>query len=314
MRGEIIKITPLKTLNSFILVFTLALVVGCKSGEDADDREAGRDVGAVDTLKKRGYAPVNGLRMYYEIHGTLNDRNPPLVLLHGGGSTIDTSFGKVLRSFARTRQVIAFEQQGHGHTADIADRPFTFEQSADDTAALLQHLNIGQADFFGYSNGGSIALQIAIRHPDLARKLVVASAMFEREGLYPQFWESMQRATLEDMPPELRDAYLRVAPNPQDFTAFFSKSLRRMLEFKDWPPEDIQSIESPTLVIVGDADIVRPEHAVRIFRLLPNSRLAVLPGTDHMTLMERSDWLVTMIEAFLDAPMPEPRRMKITNE
>jgi len=307
-------ITRINTLNTFIVIFTLALVVGCKSGEEADDGQAGRDVGAVDTLKKRGYAPVNGLKMYYEIHGTPSDHNPPLVLLHGGGSTIDTSFGKVLRSFAKTRQVIAFEQQGHGHTADIADRPFTFEQSADDTAALLQHLNIEQADFFGYSNGGSIVLQIAIRHPRIVRKLVVASAMFERDGLYPEFWESMQRATPEDMPPELRDAYLSVAPNRQDFPTFFAKSLKRMREFKDWPPEDIQSIEAPTLIIVGDADFVRPEHAVRMFRLLPYSRLAVLPGTDHMTLVERSDWLVTMVEAFLDAPMPEPRQMKSTIE
>ncbi|MEW6144249.1 MAG: alpha/beta hydrolase [Thermodesulfobacteriota bacterium] len=300
-------ITGLKTLNTFILILTLALVVGCKSGEEADD-------GAVDTLKKRGYAPVNGLKMYYEVHGASNGRNPPLVLLHGGGSTIDTSFGEVLRSFARTRQVIAFEQQGHGHTADIADRPFTFEQSADDAATLLQHFNIDRADFFGYSNGGSIALQVAIRHPEIVRKLVVASAIFERDGLYPQFWESMQRATPEDMPPELRDAYLRVAPNPQDFPAFFAKCVKRMLEFKDWPPQDIQSIDAPTLVIVGDADVVRPEHAVRMFRLLPNSQLAVLPGTDHMALVERSDWLVTMVEAFLDAPMPSPRHMKITNE
>ena len=257
-----------------------------------------------------GYAPVNGLKMYYEIHGTANGNNPPLVLLHGGGSTIDTSFGKVLRSFAETRQVIAFEQQGHGHTADI-DRPFSFEQSADDTAALLRHLKIGNADFFGYSNGGNITLQIAIRHPGLVRKLVVASAMFKRDGLPPEFWESMKHATLESMPVELKDAYIKVAPHPEQLLTFHDKSVRRMLEFKDWRPEDIQRIGAPTMVMIGDGDIVRPEHAVEMFRLLPHAQLAVLPGTDHMTLVNRANWQVSMIEAFLDAPMAKQKLWRL---
>lgn len=253
-----------------------------------------------------GYAPVNCLKMYYEIHGTANDKNLPLVLLHGGGSTIETSFGKTLPSFAKTRQVIAFEQQGHGRTADV-DRPFGFEQSADDAAALLQYLKIERADFFGYSNGGSIALQIAIRHPNLVRKLVVAAAMFKRDGLYPEFWEMMKHATPEGMPAELREAYLKVAPHPENFRSFSDKGVKRMLEFKDWRPEDIQAIAAPTLIMIGDADIVRPEHAVEMFRLLPHANLAVLPLTDHMTLVKRADWQVSMIEAFLDAPMPEQK-------
>jgi pimeloyl-ACP methyl ester carboxylesterase len=146
----------------------------------------------------RGYAPVNGLKMYYELHGVDGGKNPPLVLLHGGGSTIDTTFGKVLPSLAKSRQVVAFEQQGHGRTGDMADRPFSFEQSADDTVALMDHLKIEKADLFGFSNGGNIALQIAIRHPNRVRKLVVASAMFKRDGLYPEVWEFMKRSTLED--------------------------------------------------------------------------------------------------------------------
>jgi pimeloyl-ACP methyl ester carboxylesterase len=254
-----------------------------------------------------GYAPVNGLKMYYEVYGTNNGKIPPLVLLHGGGSTIETSFGKVLPALAKTRQVIAFEQQGHGHTADIVDRPFTFEQSADDTAGLLRHLNIGKADIFGYSNGGHIALQMAISHPDLVRKLVVESAMFQRDGCDPGFWKSFEHAKLDDMPPELREAYLGVAPHPEDLPTFFAKSVQRMLNFKGWTPEDLQSINAPTLVLIGDRDIVRPEHAVLMFRLLPNAQLAVLPGTDHMTIVNRSDWLVSMIESFLDSPMPTTR-------
>ncbi|PWB63763.1 MAG: alpha/beta hydrolase [Deltaproteobacteria bacterium] len=254
---------------------------------------------------KSGYAPVNGLKMYYEIYGAPNGRTPPLVLLHGGGSTIETSFGNVLPTFEKTRRVIVFEQQGHGRTADIADRPFSFEQSADDAAALLRHLKIERADFFGYSNGGSIALQIAIRHPALVRKLVVASAMFKRDGLYPEFWESMKHASLGNMPAELREAYLKAAPHPEQLQTFHDKSVRRMLEFKDMRDEDIRSIAAPTLVMVGDADVVRPEHAMEMFRLLSHAQLAVLPGTDHMAIVKRTDWEVSMIEGFLDAPMPK---------
>jgi uncharacterized protein YndB with AHSA1/START domain len=142
---------------------------------------------AADTVKS-GYAPVNGLNMYYEIRGA----GRPLVLLYGGGSTIDTSFGGVLDDFAKTRQVIAFDQQGHGRTADV-DRPFNFEQSADDTEALLRYLGVERADFYGYSNGGSIALQVAIRHPGLARKIVAAAVMINHDGANPEFWESMKQ-------------------------------------------------------------------------------------------------------------------------
>jgi pimeloyl-ACP methyl ester carboxylesterase len=265
-------------------------------------------VAAEDAPRVRsGYAPVNGLKMYYEIHGVVRGNEPPLVLLHGGGSTIGTSFGKVLPALARTRQVIAFEQQGHGRTADIVDRPFTFEQSADDTAGLLRHLGIGKADVCGYSNGGHIALQMAIRHPALVRKLVVESAMFHRDGSDPGFWSSFEHAKLDEMPMELREAYIGVAPRPDDLRTFFDKSVRRMLNFKGWTPEEIRSITAPTLVLIGDRDIVRPEHAVLMFRLLPSAQLAVLPGTDHMTIVNRSDWLVSMIGAFLDSPMPPAR-------
>lgn len=249
-----------------------------------------------------GYAPINGLRIYYEIHGVANPAHPPLVLLHGGGDTIKTSFGDVLSALARDRQVVAFEQQGYGHTADIADRPFSFEQSADDTAALLEYLHIGQADLFGFSNGGTIALQVAIRSPRVVRKLVVASGFFSRDGGYPWFWDGMVNAQLENMPKELKDAYLEVAPNPENLQVFFDKSVQRMRNFKDIPADAIRSIAAPTLVIVGDADVMRPEHAVETFRLLPHAQLAVLPGTDHLKMMTRTVWLVPMVGEFLDAP------------
>ena len=283
----------------------------------------------------RGYAPVNGLKMYYEIHGVADGKNPPLVLLHGGGSTIDTTFGKVLPSLAKTRLVIAFEQQGHGHTADIVDRPFSFEQSADDTVTLLQHLEIERADFFGFSNGGNIALQIAIRNPNRVRKMVVASAMFKRDGLYPEIWEFMKRSTLEAMPKELKEAYRKVSPHPEQLPTFHDKSAKRMLEFRDWPPEDIESIEAPTLLMIGDADSVRPEHAVEMFRLLRHAQLAVLPGghgacigevtaatirdsqvrfgvADSSSESKLPEMVIAMIEEYLDAPMPETKPSKLT--
>jgi pimeloyl-ACP methyl ester carboxylesterase len=243
------------------------------------------------------YASVNGLRMYYEIHGPAD--GTPLVLLHGGGSTIEATFGPVLPRFAKTHRVIAFEQQGHGHTADIADRPFTFEQSADDAAALLQHLGITKADFFGYSNGGSIAMQIAVRHPKLVRKLVVESAMYRFDGLIPGLREALKNAKPEDMPKELRDAYLAVAPHPEELARFSAKCAQRMVDFQDWGADTLRGIDAPVLILIGDTDVVRPEHAVEMYRLFSHAQLAILPGTDHMTIVKRADWQVSMIEAFL---------------
>src|SRR2546425_12813152 len=224
------RIKPMGTINKPVLTMLVAtaLVAGGALRGDSGGRPPSQTNKSAHSARSRsgnktneaiksGYAPVDGLQIYYEIRGAANGQNPPLVLLHGGGSTIDTSFGGVLASFAKTRQVIAFEQQGQGHTADV------------DTAALLRYLKIQRADFFGYSNGGSIALQMAIRPPELVRKLVVASAMFKRDGLNPEFWESMEHATPESMPAELRDAYLRVAPHPEQLRTFHDKSVKRML-------------------------------------------------------------------------------------
>jgi pimeloyl-ACP methyl ester carboxylesterase len=285
-----ISIEVLSTLTGAALL--LAMAAGNASAENTNN-------------PTRGYAPVNGLKLYYEIHGRADAQTPPLVLLHGGGSTIETSFGSVLATLAKTRQVIAFEQQGHGHTADVPERPFTFEQSADDTAALLGHLKIEKADLWGYSNGGSIAMQTAIRHPKLVRKLVIASAMYTRAGMPAGFWESMKHASLDRMPKELKKAYLAVAPRPEDLQSFHDKCAARMAEFQDWPASSLKSIAAPALVLTGDADVVLPEHAVEMYRLLPHAQLAILPGTDHAMLVKRAAWQVSMVEAFLDAPLPK---------
>ncbi len=252
---------------------------------------------------QRGYAPVNGLQLYYEIHGKPAKDGAPLVLLHGGGSNIETSFGKLLPLLSRTRQVIAFDQQGHGRTADV-DRPFSFAQSADDAVALLEHLHVAKADFLGYSNGGQIALEIALRHPEVVRSLIVQSAFFSRDGTDPGFWQGFDHAKLDDMPAELKKAYLATAPHPEQLPSFFAKSVQRMREFKGWTPAQIQSIRAPTLLLLGDRDIVRVEHAAQMQHLLPDARLAVLPATDHMAMPERAADVARIVGEFLSRSVP----------
>ena len=263
-----------------------------------------------------GYAPVNGLEMYYEIHGT----GEPLALLHGAYMTVD-AMGPLVPGLAETRQVIAVELQGHGRTADV-DRPITYEGMADDTAALLRHLGIEGSDVFGFSMGGAVALQLAVRHPALVRKLVVASASYTSDGMQPELHEMVPNITPEMFAGSpIEAAYLEVAPNPEDFPKLVEKLKRLDMTPFAWPAEDIRGIEAPAMVVVGDADAIGLEHAVELFRLLgggamgdlaglPKSRLAVLPGTAHFIppgsgVLDRADWLLDMVPAFLDEPMPE---------
>lgn len=247
------------------------------------------------------YAPINGLQLYFEIHGAPNCSVPPLVLLHGGGDTIETSFGHLIPGLASHRQVIAFEQQGFGHTADIEERPFSFEQSADDTATLLKYLGVEKVDLFGFSNGGTIAYQVALRHPHLVRKIVSAAGFFNHNGSYPEFWEGFSKVQLKDMPQFLQDAYRKTSPHPEKLQSFFDKCVERMRNFQDIPEEVMRGISAPTLVVCGDVDVMRPEHAVETFRILPKAQLAILPGTDHMQLMTRAEYLVPMVQTFLDS-------------
>jgi pimeloyl-ACP methyl ester carboxylesterase len=219
----------------------------------------------------------------------------------------------VLPGLAETRQVIGVELQGHGHTADI-DRPMSIEAFADDVVALLDHLGVSQADYFGYSTGAAVALQVAIRHPETVRKLVLASIAYRLDGIQPGLMEG-----LGEMSPEMmhgspwHEEYLRIAPRPEDFPKLFAKKTAMDKQIKDIPEETIAEIEAPVLVIAGDADLVQPEHAAKMFRLvgggrfgdtpagLPNSQLAILPGTSHVSLVDRADLLLPIIPAFLDA-------------
>ena len=251
-----------------------------------------------------GYALVNGLNMYYEIHG----EGVPLVLIHGGGSTIETSFGKILPWLAKHYKVIAVELQAHGHTND-RDSGVSFEQDADDVAALLAALNIARADLFCFSNGGTTALQVAIRHPQLVSKLVLGSALTKRNGVPPQFWEFMQQASLDNMPPLLKEAYKEVAPGSNGLQLMHDRDAKRMQHFKDIPDEKIKAVTAPALIIIGDKDVITPEHALEMHRLLANSQLAVIPGGHGEYMGEITTWkpgagevnfTTAMIERFLD--------------
>ena len=267
---------------------------------------------------KGNYAEVNGLNMYYESHGT----GQPLVVLHGAYMTID-AMGEIVSALAETQQVITVELQGHGRTADI-DRRLSYELMADDIAALLRHLVIEEADVFGYSMGGGVAFQVAIRHPEVVRKLVVASASYTSDGMHPELLEMIASLTPEAFAGSpIEEAYLRTAPNPDDFPTLVAKLKQLDMEPFAWPPEDIRGIAAPTLLIIGDSDAIRLEHAVELFRLLgggvmgdlaglPKAQLAVLPGTTHFVppgsaVLDRVDWLLSMIPPFLDAPTPEGR-------
>jgi pimeloyl-ACP methyl ester carboxylesterase len=254
------------------------------------------------------YASVNGLELYYEVHGD----GAPLVLLHGAMGTIDSCFAALLPGLAARRQVIAVELQGHGHTADI-DRALSYRDMAEDVADLIGMLGHAPVDVVGYSMGGAVGLELAMRHPDRLTRLVFAGgATYRRDGLHDEMLGDMSDATDGLDGSIWHQAYVRVAPRPDDWPRLVTKVME-LDRFEGWTAEQIEAITQPVLVIVGDSDIVRPEHAVELFRLLgggvvgdivglPRSRLAMLPGTSHVGMLERVEWLQSMITDFLDPP------------
>ncbi len=261
-----------------------------------------------DSVVKSGYAPVNGLMMYYQIRGVGN----PLIILHGGlGST--EMFGAELPQLARHHQVIAVDLQGHGRTADI-DRPLRFESMADDIAELMKYLGLHKADVTGYSLGGGVALQTIIRHPGLAKKLVVVSAPFSRDGWLDEHRTGMARmgTVVEEMKKTpIYESYARIAPRPEDFSVLLKKLSELLTREYDWSI-DVTKIAIPVLLAYGDADGVRLDHVVKFFALLggglkdggwdgsgrPISRLAILPGLTHYTIFSDPAFTATA-ERFL---------------
>jgi pimeloyl-ACP methyl ester carboxylesterase len=259
-----------------------------------------------------GYAPVNGLEMYFEIHG----EGPPLVLLHGAFGGI-FAWGPILEELATTHRVIAVELQGHGHTADI-DRPLSFAQLADDGVALMAHLGFEAADIVGYSMGANTALQIAMRHPERVRKLITISPNYRSDGEYEAVREGISALTPEFLAgTPIEQAYVAVAPDPTNFPVLVDKVKALVGTEYAWPEADLEAITAPTQILIGDSDTVRPEHAIELFRLvgggvpgdmtgLPIAQLAILPSTTHASIVsEHTEVPLAMMAAFLDAPMPD---------
>jgi pimeloyl-ACP methyl ester carboxylesterase len=256
-----------------------------------------------------GYALVNGLKMYYEIHG----KGQPVVLLHGSFMTL-TNFNwpQMIAALSKSRQVIAVEMQGHGRTADIT-RDFSYDNLADDIAAMLDYLEIGKADVVGYSMGASVAMNLAIRHPDKVRKVVSISGVFRANGWVQEVLDAYPHFTAEAFkgsPIEVE--YRKLSPTPNEFANFVKRAISMDLKPYDLGAEKLKATPAPMFFIHGDADGVRLDHIVEMFRLKGGeimgdmrprsaSRLAVLPDTTHVTLMQKIDVIVPLIDDFLDA-------------
>lgn len=292
--------------TAVFLTVSLAATVGLAQGQSKGT--------GMNRAAEGNYAEVNGLSLYYEVHG----KGDPLILLHGGlGAT--GMFGEVASLLAEGRQVIAVDLQGHGRTTDI-DRPLSYEAMADDIAALIKKLDLGRADVMGYSLGGGVAQQTAIRHPEAVRKLVLVSTTFRRDGWYPELLAGqaqMGTASAEaTRGTSLYQVYADLAPRPQDWPVLHTKLQDLLTRDYDWSKE-VAAIKAPTLLVFGDGDAVRTAHAVRFFELLGGgqhdggfdgsgmsaSRLAILPGVTHYTIFALPE-LAATATTFLDASMP----------
>tara|TARA_R110000737_G_scaffold327311_1_gene341484 strand:+ start:4718 stop:5623 length:906 start_codon:yes stop_codon:yes gene_type:complete len=267
--------TMMKNLSQSIMLtlgVAVALLASCSTNNN-ESMESKTELPEKVTSFESGYSDVNGLKMYYEIHG----EGDPLVLIHGGGSTIQTTFGNIIPELAKNNKLIAVELQAHGHTSD-RDSPETFEQDADDVVTLLQNMGIVKASFFGFSNGGNTTMQIGIRHPEIVNKLIIASAFFKREGMFPGFFDGMEHASIDNMPADLKEAFWAINPDSTKLLAMFNHDKNRMLGFQDWDEALLQSIQVPSLIINGDQDVVQNTHAALMAATIPNARLMILPG------------------------------------
>lgn len=268
----------------------------------------------VPAAPETGYAPVNGLQMYYELHGA---GGTPLLLLHGGLFDIEQQFGALIPGLSEGRRVIATDFQGHGRTNDI-DRPLNTRDLAADVVGLLDHLDVRKVDVFGFSVGGAVALHVAVNHPELVRKLIVSSVSFRPDGDRGGNAEAVAAMTVDMIagtPMEQR--YLAVSPHPD--LAHLQGLLDKLGGYDagtgGWSDKEIRGIAAPTLITVGDCDMVKLEHAVRFLQLrggdvngdfdgVPASQLAVFPGTTHFFGLSRTGLVLDVVTTFLDAPRP----------
>jgi len=265
----------------------------------------------VDPIKT-GYAPVDGLKLYYEIYGT----GRPLVLLHGGAGSLDM-FSQIVPELSRNREVIAVDLQAHGRTADI-NRPLTYQMMAEDVAALITFLGFRQVDVMGYSLGGEVALRTAIQHPQQVSRLVLVSTAFSRSGWYPEILDAEAHSgpeVAEQMKQTpMYQLYVRTAPKPENWPILLGKLRDLLTQDYDWSDE-VRRLQTPTLLIFGDADAIQTAHAVKFFELLgggqrdggwdgsgiSRTRLAILPGLTHYTVFASASIVPTAVQ-FLDAP------------
>ncbi len=255
--------------------------------------------GSIMTAATSGYADVNGLHLYYELHGS----GRPLVLLHGGMLTIDLSFGDLIPLLVDKHQVIAVELQGHGRTADI-DREITPANSASDVVALLDHLGIDRADVLGHSMGAATAMALAVSHPDRVGSIVPVSVTVRPDGMHPDFGDPERMATSTRMPTQqdfeaFTQAYQRLSPHPEHFDEFLAAQSSSNADLVGWSDAQLAGITTPVLIVLGDHDFMTVAHGGLMLDLIPNSQLAVLPNTTHMQATHRVDLLVPILAAFL---------------
>jgi pimeloyl-ACP methyl ester carboxylesterase len=312
------RVETLERLNQHIItslsVAIVVMVVAACQPQTKDGRNASmkpKESVASQSIKpaESGYADVNGLKMYYEVYG----EGKPIVLLHGSYMSIPLNWSHIIPLLAKDRKVIVTELQGHGRTRDIA-REISYEGMADDVSGLLAHLEIDRADILGYSMGGGVAFQVAVRHPERVRRLVVLSAPYAHNGWWPEVEASFATFTADMFKgTPIKKEYDRLGNDPAHFPEFVKKVIGIDLKPYDWSG-DVKNIQAPIFMAIGDADGVRYEHALELFRArgggqmgdihgLPQSRLAILPGTTHIGMTQRTDWLIPMITDFLDSDL-----------
>ncbi len=305
--------------KSFLNLYcTITLVVSAIACQQPAQKEVSGTQSADSTSRQMsvpqntGYADVNGLKLYYEVYG----QGKPIVLLHGSFMTIPLNWSHIIPLLAKNRQVIVAEMQGHGRTRDIP-REFSYEAMADDVSGLLKHLKVDSADILGYSMGGGVAFQLAVRHPEQVRRMMVLSGTYAHDGWWPDVEASYTGINAEMFKgTPIQKQYDSLGNDPAHFAEFVKKVMSIDLKPYDWTA-DVQRIKAPLFLAIGDADGVRYEHALELFRAkgggkmgdihgLPQSRLAILPGTTHIGMMQRTDWLIPMINDFLDADLTAP--------
>jgi len=306
-----------KHIRNSVWVAIVAMVVTSCNQRSNDTQKIATE--STDTVVSQsikpdesGYADVNGLKMYYEVYG----KGKPIVLLHGSFMNIIMNWSHIIPLLSKDRKVIVAEMQGHGRTRDIS-RDISYEGMADDVSGLIKHLKIDSADIVGYSMGAGIAFQLGVRHPEQVRRLVVLSGAYAHNGWWPDIEASFATFNADMFKgTSIQKQYDSLGNDPDHFPEFVKKVKSIDLKPYDWS-RDVKSIKVPIFIAFGDADGVRYEHALELFRAkgggkngdlngLPKSRLAIIPGTTHVGMItQRTDWLIQMITDFLDSDLNE---------